>query len=438
MLSYYIDLAWRGLKRSRGLTVLMVLAIGFGVAASMTTFAVFRAVSGDPIPWKSSRLFVPQIDASGPQNGRKNNEPPALMSYPDAIALMRDHRAVRQSAMYRLGVSIVPTKVGMHPFNASGHAVYADFFPMLDVPFLYGGGWSQAEDQQRASVVVISSHLNDKLFGGANSVGRTIDIEGKAYRVVGVTDHWNPKLQFYDVVNSGGFTTSRDDVFMPMTRAIDTRIDNQGTTNCSKTPAEKGFVGLMHSTCVWIAFMAELDTPAQVSAYKRYLDNYARAQQQAGRYDWPPNNRLRSLPEWLDYQHVVPSDTKISLLVALGLFVVCLVNTAGLLLAKLTRRAGEIGVRRAIGAPRKAIYMQFVVESGMVGLSGGVLGMVLTALGLLAMRVVLPPEIASLARLDISLFALTLSVAIVATVLAGLYPSFRAARVQPAWHLKSH
>ncbi|NII12041.1 ABC transporter permease [Oleiagrimonas sp. C23AA] len=438
MFAYYVDLAWRSLRRSRGLTILMVLAIGFGVAASMTTFAVFRAASGDPIPWKSGKLFVPQIDSAGPGNGNTDNEPPQQLTYPDAMALMRDHRAVHQSAMYRLGVSVVPDKAGAHPFNVDGHAVFAGFFPMLDVPFAYGSAWSHADDQHRAAVVVISSHLNDKLFGGGNSVGRSINIEGKNYRVVGVTDHWDPKPMFYDVVNTGGFTTQRDDVLIPLPSAIDANITNQGTTNCSRPSPEPGFVGLQHSTCVWIAYMAELDSTAQVSAYKRYLDNYARSQQQAGRYDWPPNNRLRSLPQWLDYMHVVPSDTKVSLLVALGLFVVCLVNTAGLLLAKLTRRSGEIGVRRAIGAPRRAIYAQFVIEAGMVGLTGGVLGMVLTALGVLAMRVVLPPEIADLARLNVGLFALTVLVAMAATVLAGLYPSFRAANVQPAWHLKSH
>jgi putative ABC transport system permease protein len=102
MLGYYIDLAVRSLKRSPGLTMLMVLAIGFGVAASMTTYSVFRAVSGDPIPWKSSKLFVPQIDIWGPKarQGGSDTEPPEAMDYNDAIALMRAHRAKYQSAMY--------------------------------------------------------------------------------------------------------------------------------------------------------------------------------------------------------------------------------------------------------------------------------------------------------------------------------------------------
>jgi hypothetical protein len=66
--TYYLELAVRSLRRSPGLTALMMLAIGFGVAASMTTYSVFRGLSADPIPWKSSHLFVPQIDAWGPEH----------------------------------------------------------------------------------------------------------------------------------------------------------------------------------------------------------------------------------------------------------------------------------------------------------------------------------------------------------------------------------
>ena len=419
----------------------MVLAIGFGVAASMTTWSVFRAVSGDPIPWKSSQLFVPQIDMWGPKaHGPNNsdNEPPDALDYTDAMALMRAHRGKLQSAMYQISPSVVPADASKHPINVSGHAVYGEFFPMLDVPFLYGSGWNADADTQRAAVVVISSKLNEKLFGGENSVGRTLSIEGKDYRVVGVLNNWNPQPRFYDVVNTGGFSTGVEDVFIPFERAIAMGIPNDGNTNCSERPAESGFVGLQRSSCIWLAYMVQLDDAAAVSAYRSWLDGYAKDQQKAGRFGWAPNNRLRDVPAFLDHEQVVPSDTKVSLLVALGLLIVCLVNTAGLLLAKFLRRSSEIGVRRALGAPRLAIYAQFLTEAGMIGLAGGVLGLLLTGVGVASVSWVLPKDIASLARLDFSLLALTLLVAVIATTLAGLYPTFRASRVQPAWQLKSN
>ena len=441
MFGYYVELALRSLLRSRGLTALMVLAIGFGVAASMTSWSVFRAVSGDPIPWKSAQLFVPQIDMNGPAGrdpGDRGNEPPDALDYTDAMALMRDHRAKRQSAMYQISPSVVPGQAGKHPLNVTGHAVYADFFPMLDVPFLYGSGWSPADDAQRAAVAVISAKLNEKLFAGVDSVGKTLNIEGKDYRVVGVHDHWNPQPRFYDVVNGGSFHENAEDVFLPFDRAIAVGIPNDGNTNCNETPKESGFIGLQRSNCVWIAYLAELPDAAAVTAYRQYLDGYAREQQAAGRFTWPPNNRLRDVPAFLQSEQVVPRDTGVSMLVALGLLLVCLVNTVGLLLAKFLRRSGEIGVRRALGAPRMAIYLQFLTEAGMVGLAGGVLGLALTGLGVLGVGWVLPRNIATLARLDWSLLALTLLVAVLATLLAGVYPTFRASRVQPAWQLKSN
>ena len=438
MFSYYRELAFRSLKRSPGLTALMVLTIGFGVAASMTTFSVFRAVSGDPIPWKSSKLFVPQIDMWGPTGRASDGEPPNAMDYTDAVALMRDHRAKLQSAMYQISPSVVPTDAGKHPINISGHAVYSEFFPMLEVPFLYGSGWSADDDNQRAAVTVISSKLNQKLFGGINSVGKTVSMEGKDYRVVGVLNNWNPQPRFYDVVNSGGFSTGVEDVFVPFQRAIDIGIQNDGNTNCNAIPKESGFVGMQHSSCVWIAYMAELDDAAAATAYKEYLDGYAHNQQQSGRFSWAPNNRLRDLTAWLDNQKVVPSDTKVSLLVALGLLIVCLVNTAGLLLAKFLRRSSEIGVRRALGAQRSEIYAQFLTEAGIIGLAGGVLGLLFTGVGVACVSWVLPKDIATLARVDFVLLLLTLLIAVIATLLAGLYPTYRASRVQPAWQLKSN
>jgi putative ABC transport system permease protein len=437
MFTYYLDLALRSLKRSPGLTILMVLTIAFGVGASMTAWSVFRAVSGDPVPWKSAQLYVPQVDMWGPQaqsgNPDSDKGPPDALDYGDAVALMRDHRAKLQSAMYQIGPSVVPADAAKHPITASGHAVFSEFFPLVDVPFEYGNGWSAADDEHRAQVAVIGSKLNAKVFDGGNSVGRMLNIDGRDFRVVGVIGDWNPQPVFYDIVNSGGFATEGEDLFLPFNTAIAAGMPNQGNTNCNDVP-EAGFEGLQRSHCIWIAYMAQLDTAAAANEYRNYLEGFART-----RYpDWAPNVRLRNLPDWLDHQHVVPSDTKVSLLIALGLLIVCLVNTAGLLLAKFLRRSSEIGVRRALGAPRAAIYAQFLTEGAIIGLAGGVVGLVLTGIGVLGVGLVLPREIANLAHLDVSLLLTTLAVSVIASVLAAAYPTFRAARVVPAWQLKSN
>jgi len=115
---------------------------------------------------------------------------------------------------------------------------------------------------------------------------------------------------------------------------------------------------------------------------------------------------------------------------------VCLLNTVGLLLAKFMRRGGEIGVRRALGASRRAIFGQCLVEAGTVGLAGGVLGLVLAWLGLWAVRQQ-PTSYADLAHLDPAMLATTFVLAVAASVLAGLVPAWHACQVTPAIQLKS-
>ncbi|MGH8184554.1 MAG: ABC transporter permease [Rhodanobacteraceae bacterium] len=436
MFAYYLDLAIRSLKRNPALTVLMVVAIGFGVAASMITYSVFRAVSGNPIPDKSAQLFTPQIDSWGPQQNLQG-EPPQALDYTDAMALMRAHAAKRQTLIYPVQLSVLPGGDRSLPIQANGYATYGTFFSMFEVPFRYGSGWNTTQDNDRAAAVVLSEEFNRKLFGGANSVGREITLGGHEYRVIGVTRHWNPVPRFYALFGSSGFEQPAD-FYIPFTRALDLQIPTAGNNSCRGRLTLNGWESWLHSNCVWVSPWVELDTTAAVARYRNFLDGYSAEQQSAGRFGWPPNVRLRDVTQWLEYMQVVPPESRISLLVSLGFFLICLVNTVGLLLAKFMRRAGEIGIRRALGASRRQIYMQFLIEAGTVGAAGGLLGLVLTAVGVSGVGLLFKPQIARLAHVDLSLVALTLAVAIGATVIAAFYPTWRAAHVQPAWHLKTN
>ncbi|HEY0973026.1 MAG TPA: FtsX-like permease family protein [Solimonas sp.] len=140
--------------------------------------------------------------------------------------------------------------------------------------------------------------------------------------------------------------------------------------------------------------------------------------------------------EWLDYKRVVPSDVRLQVWLAFGFLAVCLVNTVGLMLAKFLRRAGEIGVRRAIGASRREIFLQFLVEAGAVGLAGALLGVLLALLGLWGVRQQ-PGDYASLAHLDLPMLGLTVALALFTSLIAGLLPAWRACDVAPALQLKS-
>ncbi|HUA79319.1 MAG TPA: ABC transporter permease [Dyella sp.] len=438
MFGYYLQLALHSFRRSPGLTALMVVIMGVGVAASMTTYAVFRAVSGNPLPDKSLQLFVPQIDNLGPQNGSTRNHLSDALTYTDAMALMQAQAAAHQTAIYPIVGNVVPQDGTHRPFAANGYAAYADFFSMFEARFEYGSGWNESDDQHHAGVIVISSQINRQLFGGANSVGRTLDVDGHDYRVVGVVDNWNPQPRFYDVNNGYSFGDAPD-YYVPFTRAVDLQIGSNGNNNCagSLKPLVPGWTGWLQSECVWVSMWVELPNATAVQRYRQFLSGYASDQQRHGRFHWASNVRLFNLMDWLDHEGVVPPETAVSLLVAAGFLLVCLVNTVGLLLAKIMRRAGEIGVRRALGASRGEIYRQFVAEASVIGLSGGLLGLLLMALGMHGTDLLFEPDIAKLAHLSFGLVGSTVLLAVLATVIAGLYPAWRAAHVQPSWQLKS-
>jgi putative ABC transport system permease protein len=435
---YYLNLALRSLQRNIVFTALMIIAIGVGIGASMTMLTIFRAASGDPIPQKSAQLFVPQIDNYGPRpNASPDNEDvlPLYLTYFDVTAWMRAHAAVRQAAMYPTSLSITPPDPTQNPLQVFGHATYSDFFPMFDVPFKYGGPWTREEDDSHAAVVVLTSALNDRLLGGANSVGRTLTIGDKAYRIIGVLDKWHPSPRFYDV---GGFTYSGEDqLFLPFTRAIDEQIPTYANLTCDRAGPGKGWDGLLHSNCIWMRFWAELPTVADAAMYNTFLHNYAAEQRQTGRFHWQPHVALRNVTQWLNYNHVVPPAADTLTGVSFALLLVCVLNAVGLMLANVMARAGAVGVRRALGATRPAIFAQFMVEAAVIGLAGGLVGLGLTELGLVSCRVVLEGDLSVLMRLHGSDVLIALAVALAATLPAGLYPTWRAMQVQPALQLKT-
>lgn len=438
MFAYYFDLALRSFKRNKVLTALMVLAIALGIGASMTTLTVFHVLSGDPIPARSDRLFYVQLDPGGMDGYTPGLEPEEQVTRFDAEALLRQKRGDRQAMMTGGNVGVEPQKAGLDPFSADARYASADFFPMFDVPFLFGSGWSPTQDASRDRVAVITKQLNENLFDGENSVGKTLRVAQNDFRIVGVLDDWRLKPKFYDMNANNGYGES-EQVFLPFSTSRDLELERSGNMNCWDDGRDdddpEGNTGL-NASCVWIQYWVELDSADKAAAYRQYLTNYSDQQRAAGRFLRPTNVRLRSVMEWLDYNKVVPSDVRLQVWLAFGFLLVCLLNTVGLLLAKFLRRSSEIGVRRALGASRRAIFVQCLVEAGTVGLAGGILGLGLAELGLWAVRQQ-PTDYADLAQLDPLMLALTFALAILASLLAGLVPAWHACQVTPAMQLKS-
>lgn len=436
MIRYYLRLSARSLMRQPAMTALMICIMAFGIAATSTTYSVYRAATADPMPDKSDRLFFPQIDAQGPGHRDLHGDPDRALDYLDAAQLLRDHQARYQAAMYGVAMMTAPLPGQPSPYLFSGHAVSSEFFPMLEVPFRYGGSWSAAEEALADRVVVLSARVNRRLFGGHDSVGRSLNLDGHDFRVVGVMDRWNPRPHFYDLFSSDAWSAQGDDLLIPFHTAIAMQEPVNGMTNCTDGMGGSDFQTRLHSSCVWIAMLAQLDDSAQVQAYRHYLDDYASAQQSLGRYPWAPNNRLRDLSAWLRYMGVVPADTVISSWVAISLLLVCLLNATGLMLATFMRRGAEVGVRRALGASLRDIYAQFLCEAVLIGLAGSLASLLLTWLGVDWIASLLPDGVTALARINLSLLVGSVTLGMLASLLAGLYPAYRAARIQPALQLK--
>jgi putative ABC transport system permease protein len=432
MITYYLDLALRSLKRNKELTALMVLSLALGIGASITTLTVFRLLSGDPLPGKSAQLFYPQLDPyPKDQPFSRSDKMPWLMTYVDAMNLVHARKAKRQAAMAMTQIKLTPPQ-GRKPFFSDGVMATADFLPMFNAPFQYGAGWTSTDDESRAQVVVIAGFLNDKLFGGANSVGRSIRINEHDFRIVGVLKPWAPQPRFY-AMHLGGrdYGGNGDAVFMPLQAARADGMEPQVSLSFGATQAPDRET----SNSIWLGVWVELVNAADVAAYRTYLGNYAAQQVAMNRFQ-RSRVTLSGLMPWMRSQHVVPDDVRLQVGLAFGFLLICVVNTVGLLLAKCLRRSREIGVRRALGASRGAIFAQFMVEAAIVGLAGGVLGLLFAELGLWGIRHQ-PAEYASLAHLDVPMFAFTFVIALLASLVAGMLPAWRACAVAPAPQLKA-
>lgn len=438
MFTYYFDLALRSLKRNKVLTALMVLAIAVGIGASMTTLTVMHLLSGDPLPGRSGDIYYPQVDAT--PAGYAKGGPLDMLDYRSAVDLWSARRADRQALIAGSDVKVSAPGSNQPPVMRPMLATTADFFPMFDVPFRYGSSWTAADDAARARVAVISASLNDRLFGGRNSVGSTLHLKDSDVRIVGVLDAWRPSPLFYDVRGgrfaqgqTAGFYGKPEDVFMPFFGALEVNAGNFWQFTCWGKVTTPG--RLQNQPCVWVGLWVQLESASRAADYRAFIASYAKEQKALGRFA-ETRVRMMHLMQWLDFNHVVPSDVKLQTWLAFAFLAICLFNTIGLLLAKFLRRGGEIGVRRALGASRRAVFAQCLVEAGVVGLVGGIGGWLLTLAGLWLVRRQ-PVEYADMAHLDLGMFGVTFALAIAASLLAGLLPALRASRVTPALQLKT-
>ena len=443
MIGYHLRLALRSFRRAPGLTALMVSAIALGIAACIVTLTVYHGMSSNPIWWKNGELYAVTMNPLSPSQTRKAGEPAygaSQLAYDDATYLFGSGIAQRETLLTFVFGAISGAPDQTRPLPTMTRATTAGFFRMFDVPFRYGGPWSAAADRGPEPVMVLSDRENQKLFGGSDSVGRTLLWSGHRFRIVGVLAPWHPLPRFYDLsAGNGGAFARPAGAFIPFQWGPVLRDWPAGQTSCGTQSSPTTYQGLLGSNCTWVGLWVELPTHAARRHFLAFMQAYAANQRAAGRFH-AVNTHLWKVSQWLTLHHIVSPQSGMLVNLAFALLAVCLINTLGILLAKFLRGAPIAGVRRALGASRRQIFAQHLVEAGALSLAGATLGLALSAAGLAGVRLMYRGSSAAygkFAHFDPLGVAWALALAFVSTIVAGLYPAWRIGRRPPATYLKS-
>lgn len=439
---YALKLALHSIRKTPMLSAMIVGAIGLGIGVFMILLTAYHLLERDPLPGKSSNVYRVLVDAWDPEGNPaqgiwRPGEPPFMMTYMDAMNLMKSRVATHQAAMLASVMYLKPHDPNhaiKRPFQAHVRVTFNDFFPMFDTPFLYGSGWSDNADLAVDPVVVISKEMNAKLFGGRNSVGESIELDNVVFAVVGVLDDWAPMPVFYNFMTLGFGVGKPEDAFIPFHFFEKLELPNAGADMGWKA-WEPGFDNWLQSESTWLQFWVELNSEEQKREYLDYLDSYAMEQKKIGRFGRPLNNRVYDITEWIE-AITYPLNGPSLAFVVLGLLYlfVCVINLVGMLLGKFLGRMREVSIRRALGASRLSIFQQHLFEVGLLGVTGGALGLALSQGVLTVIQVNFNLQ-DTLFTLDYYLLGVALGLSLLAGLVAGTIPAWRASSTPPVTYL---
>jgi len=427
MFNYYLKLSFRNLIRNRLFFILMISTLAVGVGIFLANIAIIKSMSSDPIPYKSDRIFNVSLNIWPLDN--PDAELIEIMRYNDAMHILKNDIATNTMVHYQ-------SKVYTRDINAKSltrhqavvRATTSGFFPLTDALFAFGGAWQQDYAKQ----IVIGDTFNQQVFGGGNSVGKTLEIDGKPFEIVGVLKPWNLKPAFYKAAFEQAFEPT-DDIYAPIETAMDNEwaidLRNMSTDRINSVSDNRGKNGF------FIQAFVQLDTLEQKSLMQQYLDNYSQHRKAQGEYLRANENRLLDVNEWLTHQKVV-DERMLAFALASSLFLaVCIFNASSLLLARYHSARFETGLRRAVGARMKDVFYQGVVESMLIGLCCAVLTLLFGWL-FLQISMTLFPALKQTSDIDITLLLMGIAIALITSFISMLYPLIRSCRTSLSTTLK--
>jgi putative ABC transport system permease protein len=405
-----IRLAIRHLLKSPGFAATAVLMLALGIGATTAVFSIVEAVLLRPLPYPQSERLVSLADILQGADMGGNGE--AGVTAPEIRTYTRDTHSFESLGGYQ-GTGYELSGIG-EPAQVNATRMTAGVFAALRVAPLTGRFFTQQEDDQNQLVAVVSYSLwQNRLHGDPHVLGTKILLDRKPYIVIGVMPR-----NFEFPLAPGHLNNS--ELWVPM----------------SFTPQEIGPTGAGG----WNFSMVGRLKPGLTEA---------QAQQDAERVAQDIN---RNLPSFIASLHVDASVrslheetiyqarqlVRILFMAVVVVLLIACANLAGLLLVRAIRRRREIAMRLALGAGAFALLRQSVLESLVLSVSGGVLGLILAAIGLRAGVSRLPetmPRIDEIS-LDWQVVLFAIGISLITGIACGLVPAFAALRTNANETLK--
>jgi len=377
------------LMKRPGFTLVALITLALGIGANTAVFSVINTVllKREPYPNVESLVIiwgklkrVDEVEVS----------PRELISYRE-----------RSRAFAEIGAGeIVNLNLtgGGDPLRLQGYAVTDNLFPALGTKPLLGRTFTAREDKERARVAVLDYGLWRSRFAGSEGViGGTIMLDGSGYTVIGVMPeefHFPPPVS----------NRAPADIFVPRSIASETRLDAHNLVA----------VGLLRSGVSYEQARVEFE---EISRRRKEEDS--RTQVAAN---------LVPLTAAVGRQ-VRPSLLILAGAVGLVLLIAC-ANVANLLLAGATARRNEIAVRMALGAGRWRIARQMLIESLLLSISGGILGLLMAVWAGDLVRLLGESRIprADQISTDGAVLGFTLLISTLTGFIFGLAPALQASR----------
>jgi putative ABC transport system permease protein len=394
--------AFRQLRKTPGFTFIAVLTLALGIGANTAIFSVIYAVLLQPLPYPQGERIVILTETD-------SNQPQISLAYPDYVDWKRDQTVFDALAISRRESYNLSGLENRAPEQISGALVTESFFKVIGLSPQLGRVFTEEEDRFGGpAVCVISDKLWYRVFNrDPNILGRSVNFGNQPYTVIGVMP---PQM----------FSPRTVEVWFPLTR----RTDDQNWQNRDNHPGLFGWARLKEGVTVEKALAQMKEIAARLTK------------------EYPKSNTgvSATVTPFLENQ-IGDYRASLNLLlgaVALVLLIAC-ANLANLLAARGAARAREFAVRAAVGASRWAIIRQLLIESMVLALVGGGLGLCLAAWGRDLLVALAPPGVPRFQNVALNgwVLAFSLALSFVTSVLFGLLPAWHSSRPNIQLALKS-